>query len=196
MLRAPDPDHPLHHYEGREGPYLLVPGTVFYDELYVQPKLHLVRQLFEDIEDKGLRAPKKHYPLLYSSFVLKARLMNHEEIVVDEIRVVLLTTDGWALPQDVHRWYCENAHLTVEVDRCELVGSLLGPLIDGYELPMAGRTSSSLNARAPRDVIRSNCEITGVLRILRDPGPAPRIADAIVRVEANGSWLVPTRRHT
>jgi hypothetical protein len=193
VIRNPDPDNPHHYYARGRGPYLRVPGTVFYDEVWMSAAMAAERRLFEDLDEKWKGSPKKKSPALYSSFVRTHRLQQHEQIVVDRIRVVLTDEHGWQLPEDVYRWFSYNVELTLEVNRIELVQSLLGFLDgeDGYELPMAHRLGGRPDYRSPRDVIDCDSEIQGVLRVLRDPG---RVADAIIRVEAIGSWLVETRR--
>jgi len=181
------PDRPGVYYDPRLGYVRKVPGVVFFDEELIHSARALERRFFYEVEGKGSRTSKREPPL-YSSFVMGSRLRTDEIVVVDRLRVTLSDPLGWAVEPDVVRWFGENARIEVAVNRRVLVEDFLRVLLaDGYLLPSAHR----VGGWAPRDPITPNDDITGCLTVLRDPGERP--ADAIVRVEAVGSWLVDAR---
>lgn len=188
-----DPSRPGVFHDRTFGAVRKVPGVVFFDEEYIQAEPGLERQLFTNLEGKREGNRSETSPLdppLYSSFVRQRRLRDLELLVVDRIRVRLSDRDGWELEPEVERWFATNVRLVIEVNRRPLAAVFLAEVLgDGYRLPRAGRSTDRWYS--PRDPLCGDHEIEGRLVVLRDPGRHE--ANAIVRVEAVGAWLVEVR---
>lgn len=188
-----DPQRPGVFHDRYLGSVRKVPGVVFFDEEYIEAAAGLERKLFTNLEGKREGNRFETQPLdppLYSSFVRQNRLRDLEMIVIDRFRVRLSDRDGWELEPDVERWFATNVRLVVEVNRRPLVTTFLADVLgEGYRLSRAGRSTD--RHYSPRDPLWGDHDIEGRLVVLRDPGRHE--ANAIVRVEAVGAWLVEAR---